>query len=81
MPERLEKSRDQISVAANDFEARDAPLVRRRADLPLLDDRQAGHVGDALELGRALGRGDARFPAERAGEQVEREQLAARRCR
>ena len=77
MPERLEKSRDHVSVAASDFEARYAALERRGADLAFLHDRQAGHVGDPLEFGRALGRGDAAFPAERTGGQVHRQQLAA----
>ena len=77
MPVRLEKSRDQVSVAANQFEAGDAALIRGGADLSFLDDRQAGHVGDALEFGGALGRGDVGFPAERAGGEIERQQLAA----
>src|SRR5450755_2262057 len=63
--------------AANDVETGDAALIRGSTCLALLDDRHAGDVGDALELGRALGRGNARFPAEHAAGNVERQQLAS----
>jgi len=55
----------------------DPALERDCADLLPVHHRQAGDVGDALELGRALRSRDVRLPAEGPGVDVEREQLAA----
>ena len=67
-----------VERAARDVEARDASLVRDRAHLLAVDQRQRRDVGDALELGRALRIGDGRVPADDAGVDVERQQAAAR---
>ena len=64
-------------VPRSDLEAGDAALERDRAGLPVLDRGQRRDIGDALELGRALRRCDVAFPAEIAGGEIEREQLAA----
>ena len=46
--------------------------------MTVVDVRQARDVGDALELGRAFGRRDRRVPRHAAGDDVHREQVAAR---
>ena len=67
--------------AALRVEARDSAEVSCRADLALVDHRQARDIGDALELGRALGRDDVALPGKRARRDVDPQQLPARRPR
>src|SRR5205085_5987751 len=57
--------------------AADTSLIGRGADLAALHDRGADHVGDALELGSALGQGDGCLPAHAAVAEGERGELAA----
>ena len=63
--------------AADDVEARDASLVGGCAYFLLVDVGQARHVGDALELGRALRRRDGAVPRDRAALRIDREQPSA----
>src|SRR5262245_32218279 len=62
---------------ARGLETRDAPLVGGCADRPGSNGREAGDVGDALELGCAFRLRDGSFPTQDALVEVECEQPAS----
>jgi len=79
MPVRLEKPETKPGLRETNSKHATRSLIRAAADLSFLDDGQAGDVGNPLEFGGTLGRGDAGFPAEGAGGNIERQKFAARR--